>query len=142
MNLNYISIGAENEQLQRDSMYEFTSPELCDLILDYFVPWWNEQVWDEIARDDFRIDTTALDGIDAYQGWYVNQEPGSAQMSKLIGSLLSEADHSVQVLPFLPFMDEEMIEAFRLAQERGGVEIQMIIPPLTGGSPTARESST
>jgi len=127
MNLNYISIGAENEQLQRDSMYEFNSPELCNLILDYFVPWWNEQTWDEIAREDFSIDTTTLDGKKTYQGWYVNQEPGSAQISKLVGSLLSEADHSVQVLPFLPFMDEEMIEAFRMAQERG-VEIQMIIP--------------
>jgi cardiolipin synthase len=127
MNLNYISIGAENEQLQRDSMYEFISPELSSLILDYFVPWWNEQTWDEIDRDDFTVDETSLEGKETYRGWYVNQEPGSAQISKLIGSLLSEADHSVQVLPFLPFLDEEMITAFRMAQERG-VEIQMIIP--------------
>ncbi|WP_321300677.1 phosphatidylserine/phosphatidylglycerophosphate/cardiolipin synthase family protein [uncultured Sphaerochaeta sp.] len=127
MNLNYISIGAEDEQLQRDSMYEFTSPELSSLILDYFVPWWNEQTWDEIDRADFTVDETSLEGKETYQGWYVNQEPKSAQISKLIGSLLSEADHSVQVLPFLPFMDEEMITAFRMAQERG-VEIQMIIP--------------
>ncbi len=127
MNLNYISIGAENEQLQRDSMYEFYSPELIELLLYYFVPWWNEQTWDEVSREDFSVDTTMLEGRGTYQGWYVNQEPGSAKMSKLIGSLLNEAEQSVQVLPFLPFMDKEMIEAFRLAQERG-VEIQMIVP--------------
>ncbi len=127
MNLNYISIGAVGEQLQRDSMYEFHSPELCNLLLDYFVPWWNEQTWDEIAREDFTVDTSVLAGKETYQGWYVNQEPGSAQISKLFGSLLSEAEHSIQVLPFLPFMDNEMIEAFRLAEERG-VAIEMIVP--------------
>lgn len=127
MNLNYISIGAEGQQLQRDSMYEFQSPELCNLLLDYFVPWWNEQTWDEIAREDFSVDTSALSGGKSYQGWYVNQEPGSAQVSQMFGGLLSEAEHSIQVLPFLPFMDEEMIEAFRLAEERG-VAIEMIVP--------------
>ncbi|MGH0054195.1 MAG: phospholipase D-like domain-containing protein, partial [Sphaerochaetaceae bacterium] len=127
MNLNYISIGAEDEELQRDSMYELYSPELCSLLLDYFVPWWNEQTWDEIQREDFSVDMGTLQGKEIYDGWYVDQEPGSAEVSKLFGALLAEAEHSVKVLPFLPFLDEEMIEAFRLAGERG-VDIQMIVP--------------
>lgn len=127
MNLNYISIGARDDNLQRDSMYEFYSPELVTLLLDAFVPWWNEQSWEEIRREDFQVDETVAIGMKTYDAWYVDQHPGSDKVSALFGSMLAEAKHEVKVLPFLPFMDSNMIEAFRTASDRG-VQVQMIIP--------------
>ena len=127
MNLNYISIGATDDNLQRDSMYEFFSPELCEVLLDNFVPWWNTQSWEEIRREDFSVDHSTTDGKQTYRAWYMDQFPLDKKASGVYGSLLAEAQHSVKVLPFLPFLDKHMIEAFRLAQERG-VDIQMVIP--------------
>ena len=127
MNLNYISIGATDDNLQRDSMYEFYSPQLSEIILDNFVPWWNAQSWEEIRREDFSVDYTTTDGKETYSAWYMDQFPMEKKASGVYGSLIAEARHSIKVLPFLPFMDKHMIEAFRLAQNRG-VDIQMIIP--------------
>ncbi len=127
MNLNYISIAAGPGDLQRDSMYEFRSPELYSLMLDEFVSWWNKYSWDEINRDDFAVDETVMNAQRSYDAWYVNQVPNDQDLSEVFGSLLASAQHSVKVLPFLPFLDESMIKAFRLAQERG-VDIQMIMP--------------
>ncbi|MDD3058520.1 MAG: phosphatidylserine/phosphatidylglycerophosphate/cardiolipin synthase family protein [Sphaerochaeta sp.] len=127
MNLNYISIGAMDDNLQRDSMYEFYSPELCSLLLDAFVPWWNEQSWEEVRREDFQVDASVALGMKTYEAWYVDQHPGSEKVSALFGTMLAEAQHEVKVLPFLPFMDANMIEAFRTASDRG-VDVQMIIP--------------
>lgn len=127
MNLNYISIGAPGEDLQRDSMYEFYSPSLAATMLDHFVEWWNEQSWETIERDDFAVDLQAADGLKAYDAFYLDQHPKSKKMSQLFGSLINEARHEIKVLPFLPFMDKHMIESFRRARERG-VNIQMIVP--------------
>ena len=127
MNLNYISIGAPEEDLQRDSMYEFYSPSLAATMLDHFVPWWNEQSWETINREDFPVDWQAADGLKTYDAFYVDQHPKSDKLSLLFGSLLNEAEHEIKVLPFLPFMDKHMIEAFRRAQERG-VDVTMIVP--------------
>ncbi len=127
MNLNYISIGAMGKNQQRDSMYEFESPQLCSIMLDAFVPWWNEQSWESICREDFLVDENSLAGKKTYDAWYINQGPQAATTSLAYGALLAEAEHSVKVLPFLPFMDENMIESFRLAKERGA-DVQMIIP--------------
>jgi cardiolipin synthase len=127
MNLNYISIGASEEDLQRDSMYEFYSPSLAATMLDHFVPWWNEQSWETINREDFPVDWQAADGLKTYDAFYVDQHPKSDKLSLLFGSLLNEAEHEIKVLPFLPFMDKHMIEAFRRAQERG-VDVTMIVP--------------
>lgn len=127
MNLNYISIGASSEHLQRDSMYEFYSPSLVSIMLDHFVIWWNEQSWETIKRQDFSVDTQAIAGQKTYDAFYVDQHPQSDKVSVLFGSLIHEAKHEIKVLPFLPFMDKHMMESFRLAQERG-VEIQMIVP--------------
>lgn len=127
MNLNYISIGASEEDLQRDSMYEFYSPSLAATMLDHFVPWWNEQSWETINREDFPVDWQAADGLKTYDAFYVDQHPKSDKLSLLFGSLLNEAEHEIKVLPFLPFMDKHMMEAFRRAQERG-VDVTMIVP--------------
>ncbi len=127
MNLNYISIGASEEDLQRDSMYEFYSPSLAATMLDHFVPWWNEQSWETINREDFPVDWQASDGLKTYDAFYVDQHPKSDKLSLLFGSLLNEAEHEIKVLPFLPFMDKHMMEAFRRAQERG-VDVTMIVP--------------
>ncbi len=127
MNLNYISIGAPEEDLQRDSMYEFYSPSLAATMLDHFVPWWNEQSWETINREDFPVDWQAADGLKTYDAFYVDQHPKSDKLSLLFGSLLNEAEHEIKVLPFLPFMDKHMMEAFRRAQERG-VDVTMIVP--------------
>ncbi|WP_293894642.1 MULTISPECIES: phospholipase D-like domain-containing protein [unclassified Sphaerochaeta] len=127
MNLNYISIGASEEDLQRDSMYEFYSPSLAATMLDHFVPWWNEQSWETINREDFPVDWQAADGLKTYDAFYVDQHPKSDKLSLLFGSLLNEAEHEIKVLPFLPFMDKHMMEAFRRAQERG-VDVTIIVP--------------
>ncbi len=127
MNLNYISIGAQKSDLQRDSMYEFYSPSLIEEMLDHFVPWWNEQSWETICREDFSVDWNVIDGMKTYDAFYVNQQPKSDTLSLLFGALLNEAEHEVKVLPFLPFMDTCMIEAFRRTGQRG-VDVKMIVP--------------
>jgi cardiolipin synthase len=127
MNLNYISIGAENNDLQRDSMYEFTSPSLCKIMLDSFVPWWNEQSWDTVRREDFFVDESIGDEEPHFDAWYAEQYPQMDKLSGFYGSLLAEAEHSIKMLPFLPFMDEPMLKAFRQTVERG-IAVTMIIP--------------
>jgi cardiolipin synthase len=127
MNLNYISIGAENADLQRDSMYEFASPTLCKIMLDSFVPWWNEQTWDTVRREDFSVDESFGADEPHFDAWYADQSPQMAELSGFYGSLLDEAKHSVKILPFLPFMDEPMLKAFRQTVERG-IDVSMILP--------------
>lgn len=127
MNLNYISIGSSDATLQRDTMYEFYSPELVSILLDGFVDFWNRNSWDEVKREDFSVDWQASEGEDLYDAWFVDQHPGSQQLSGLYGSLLSESKASIKVLPFLPFFDNNMIAAFAKAKDRG-VDVEMIIP--------------
>jgi cardiolipin synthase len=127
MNLNYVSIGSENGDMQRDSMYEFASPTLCKVMLDTFVPWWNEQTWDTVRREDFSVDESFGADEPHFDAWYADQFPQMAKLSGFYGSLLDEAEHSVKMLPFLPFMDEPMLKAFRQTVERG-VDVSMILP--------------
>lgn len=127
MNLNYISIGATDQHLQRDTMFEFASPRLCEIMLDSFVTWWNAESWEEVRREDFSVDHTF--GLDAphYEAWYADQYPLTKKLSGFFGSLLNEAEHSVKVLPFLPFFDQYLLDAFSSPAKRG-VSVQMIIP--------------
>jgi cardiolipin synthase len=127
MNLNYISIGANDNNLQRDSMYEFASPSLCNLFLDMFVSFWNEQTWDTIDRNDFPVDESYGESEKQYDAWFANQTPGSPLLSEFYGSLLAEAEHTVDILPFLPFMDDPMLQALGDTADRG-VHVSMIIP--------------
>lgn len=127
MNLNYISIGADNSDLQRDSMYEFASPSLCKVMLDAFVPWWNEQTWDTIKREDFSVDESFGADEQQYDAWFAQQYPKADTLSGFYGSLIDEAKHSVKTLPFLPYMDGSMLKAMRQSVDRG-VRFSMIIP--------------
>ncbi|AEV30492.1 phosphatidylserine/phosphatidylglycerophosphate/cardiolipin synthase [Sphaerochaeta pleomorpha str. Grapes] len=127
MNLNYISVGADNANLQRDSMYEFASPSLCKVMLDAFVPWWNEQTWDTIKREDFSVDESFGADEQQYDAWFAQQYPKTGKLSGFYGSLLSEAKHSVKTLPFLPYMDNNMLKALSQTVDRG-VHVSMIIP--------------
>lgn len=127
MNLNYISIGDAGKNLQRDSMFEFASPQLCSLMLDRFVPWWNEQSWDTIRREDFTVNYEFGSDKEQLPAWYVDQYPLNEQLAGMFGSLLSEATESVKALPFLPFFDQKLLKAFRDVAQRG-VDVQMLIP--------------
>lgn len=127
MNLNYISIGTAGDDLQRDSMYEFASPQLCEVMLDGFVPWWNEQSWDEVRREDFSVDPDFGQDQQQYTAWFADQYPLSDKLAGMFGSLLAEARTSVKALPFLPFFDQYLHSAFKQTAERG-VDVQMVIP--------------
>lgn len=127
MNLNYISIGASGDDLQRDSMYEFASPELVEVMLDGFVPWWNEQTWDTVSRDSFTVDYEFGKDEAQYTAWFADQHPLSDKLAGMFGSLLAEAEVSVKALPFLPFFDQYLLSVFRKTAERG-VDVQMAIP--------------
>ncbi|HAF85297.1 MAG TPA: phosphatidylserine/phosphatidylglycerophosphate/cardiolipin synthase family protein, partial [Sphaerochaeta sp.] len=81
MNLNYISIGEAGNDLQRDSMYEFASPELCEVMLDGFVASWNEQTWDEVRREDFPVDYDFGKDEEQYTAWFANQSPLSDMLA-------------------------------------------------------------
>lgn len=127
MNLNYISIGAAGNDLQRDTMYEFASPELCEVMLDGFVPWWNEQTWDEVRREDFSVDYTFKSDEEHYTAWFADQHPFSDKLAGMYGSLLAEAKVNVKALPFLPFFDQYLLSVFRQTAQRG-VDVEMAIP--------------
>jgi len=127
MNLNYISIGTAGKDLQRDSMYEFASPQLCEVMLDGFVPWWNSQTWDEVRREDFSVDHDFGKDEDQVTAWFADQSPLSDKLAGMYGSLLAEAKVSVKVLPFLPFFDQYLLSVFRQTAQRR-VDVQMVIP--------------
>ncbi len=127
MNLNYISIGAAGNDLQRDTMYEFASPQLCAIMLDNFVPWWNEQSWETVSRDSFTVDYAFGQEEEQYTAWYADQYPLSDKLAGMFGSLLAEAKVSVKALPFLPFFDQYLLSVFRQTSERG-VDVEMVIP--------------
>lgn len=127
MNLNYISIGAAGDDLQRDTMFEFASPEMCEIMLDGFVHWWNEQTWDIVHRKDFLVDHDFGKEEEQYTAWFVDQYPFSDKLAGLYGSLLAEAQVSVKALPFLPFFDQYLLSVFRNTARRG-VDVQMAIP--------------
>lgn len=124
MNLNYISIGAQGKELQRDSMYEFSSPEAVKAFVSWFRPWWNEHSWDRIPEDAFPVEETkeAL----PVKGWFLNAIPGDKSVAKAYASLISSATKSIEILPFLPAMDKHMEKALKEAIDRG-VDVSMVI---------------
>ncbi|WP_320127784.1 phosphatidylserine/phosphatidylglycerophosphate/cardiolipin synthase family protein [uncultured Sphaerochaeta sp.] len=127
MNFNFISMGAEGDERQRDSMYEFASPSFCKEFLDSFVPWWNSQTWDTMKREDFAIDETFGETEEHLDAWFVNQYPKEKKMSGAYGALLDESRHSVKILPYLPFVDKPVLEVLKKAEARG-VDISIILP--------------
>lgn len=127
MNFNYISIGAPvGRDLQRDTMYEFSSPDAIEAFTGWFIPWWNGQSWDRIPADAFLADRTWKADEPQYDAWYVNEVPGTGTLPAAYGALISSAKESIEILPFLPALDENMMQALRQAIARG-VKVSMVI---------------
>lgn len=117
MNINYISMGSGDET-QRDSMYVFSSPSLCKLLLSEFVTIWNESSVVKIDEDSFYIDSEENGGEKA---WLFNRNVFSSDVSisGMFGSLINEAEESIFLCPYLPATDEYMNKALKNAVDRG-----------------------
>ena len=125
MNMNYISMGADNIDLQRDSMYVFNSPSLASCLVDEFVSIWNESSVEKIDRNDFAVKEAEEGEI---TGYLFNQGPGGhADMASMYSSLFSSARDEIVLLPYLAFFDDNMYESLKAAQARG-VEVTMYLP--------------
>ena len=125
MNMNYISMGADNIDLQRDSMYVFNSPSLASCLVDEFVSIWNESSVEKIDRNDFAVREAEEGEI---TGYLFNQGPGGhADMASMYSSLFSSARDEIVLLPYLAFFDDNMYESLEAAQARG-VEVTMYLP--------------
>ena len=125
MNMNYISMGADNIDLQRDSMYVFNSPSLASCLVDEFVSIWNESSVEKIDRNDFAVKEAEEGEI---TGYLLNQGPGGhADMASMYSSLFSSARDEIVLLPYLAFFDDNMYESLEAAQARG-VEVTMYLP--------------
>ncbi len=125
MNMNYISMGAGDIDLQRDSMYVFDSPSLAACLVDEFVSIWNESSVEKIDRNDF-ADKPAQDGD--ITGYLFNQGPGGhADMASMYSSLFSSAEEEIVMLPYLAFFDDNMYASLKAAQNRG-VKVRIYLP--------------
>ncbi len=126
MNLNYISIGAKGKDLQRDTMYEFHSPIAIKEFLTWFTDWWNTYSWDRIAPDAFPVPQEFPDDSPTLDAWFINQVPGKNTLAETYGALIASAKERIEILPFLPALDENMKRAISDAIARG-VEVSMVI---------------
>ena len=126
MNMNYISLGADDIDLQRDSMYVFDSPALADALVDEFVTIWNESSVEKVSRDDFATGKSLSHGsIDAY---LFNQGPGSeASVAGLYASLFASAEEEIVILPYLAFFNDDMYACLEAAMDRG-VSVKIYLP--------------
>ena len=122
MNINYISMGAE-DKTQRDSMYVFSSPSLSSLLIDEFVKIWNEGTVDYIDVSSFKTYVSETEGNDA---WLFNRNvySGDVSIAGMFASLINEAQSSIFLCPYLPTVDDKMAESLRNAKERG-VEVEI-----------------
>lgn len=119
MNNNYISIGA-GEKSQRDSMYVFSSTQLSSLFIDEFVSIWNESSVDKMDADKYRREDGTDENGESYDAWLFNRNvyKGNVSLSGMYGSLIAEADESIFLCPYLPTLDEKMMESIKDAVER------------------------
>lgn len=126
MNMNYISLGADDVDLQRDSMYVFDSPSLASALTDTFVTIWNEASVEKVGRERFKAAAEGAEPI--MRGWLFNQGPGSDDsMSEMFSALFSSAKEEIVLLPYLAFFDDRMYESLVAAQERG-VKVRILVP--------------
>ncbi len=118
MNTNYISMGA-GEKCQRDSMYVFSSAELSNLFIDEFVTIWNEGSVDKMNAEEFKSNDEGEKG--GYKAWLFNRNvySDSVSLSGMFGSLINDAESSIFLCPYLPTVDENMMESLRDAVGRG-----------------------
>lgn len=126
MNMNYISMGADDINLQRDSMYVFRSPSLAQALIKEFVTIWNETSVVKVSEDDFPLSKEEDRGnIDA---WLFNQGPGSdVSVASMYAALFSSAEKEIVMLPYLAFFDDNMYQCLEEALERG-VKVTIAVP--------------
>ena len=126
MNLNYISLGAEKEDIQRDSMYVFSSRALSSLLTDAFFEIWNDSSVDYADRSLFPSYPSDADGL--YDAYLFNQGGDEKEMiASLYASLINSAEKEILMLPYLPVMNKTMEGAIKRAIDRG-VSVKMLIP--------------
>ena len=120
MNINYISMGAE-EKCQRDSMYVFSSSSLASMLIEEFVSIWNESSVDKMNGEDFRREEETESENSGYSAWLFNRNvyEGGVSLSGMFGSLINDAEESIFLCPYLPAADSNMLESLRNAVERG-----------------------
>ncbi len=128
MNMNYISLGADNIDLQRDSMYVFESSNLASALVDEFIVVWNEASVEKIKRSDFATFDESEDKELPLKGILFNMGPGSdASMADMYSSLISSAKEEIILLPYLAFLNDDMYASLKRAIERG-VKVRMYLP--------------
>ena len=120
MNMNYVSIGADESLMQRDSMYLFRSPSLSEALRDEFVDIWNEASVEKVAAEDFPIAECTEGGFDA---WLV----GTSGIAGMYASLIGSAEESIILLPYLPALDGRMKSALAAAVDRGA-DLKITMP--------------
>lgn len=126
MNMNYISLGADNRDLQRDSMYVFDSGELAAALVDQFVTIWNECSVDTVSVADFPTASGLSHG--STDAWLFNQGPGSeASVAGLYASLFASAEDEIVILPYLAFFNDDMYACLEAAMDRG-VSVKIYLP--------------
>ena len=131
MNLNYISLGASDDEVQRDSMYVFSSRALSSALTDAFVSVWNAASVDYIPRSLFHSYPYDYDGsLDAYLFNQGGDEKG--RIAGMYASLINSAEKEILMFPYLPVMDKKMEASIRRAIDRG-VKVKMLIPLDTRG---------
>lgn len=127
MNLNYISLGAPDDKLQRDSMYLFDSPELSALFMREFINIWNKTSVEKIDAGLYPTYAGSGDEV-LYDAYLFNQGPGgSSNVASMYASLINGAKESIYILPYLPIWNESMYNSIRLAVERG-VDVHIFFP--------------
>lgn len=130
MNINYISLGDATSATggQRDMMFEMVSPELCSYLTDDFYTVWNRLSWEEIPTGRLtKVDPEAISFENPVTAWYADQSDYGGEMAGMFGSLINSAQHTVYMLPFLPYCDAAMLQTLQNAIERG-VQVVMIMP--------------
>lgn len=128
VNMNYISLGANNASLQKDSMYVFESNEFAAALTEEFVVAWNNSSIKQMKRDDFAVYEDPQELEKPLTGYIFNQGPNSKhEVAKLYGAAIGSAKEEIVILPYLPYFDEEMRQSIRDAVERG-VVVKMYFP--------------
>ena len=125
MNLNYISTSSIEDGGDRDSMYIFDSYSCAKVLTEAFVEFWNTYSWETIEEGSLTASYENSQEVGTIKGWVQDQVNGG-EIAPLYGSLLAEAKEEVLILPFLPTLDSDMLEAVKSCTDRG-VKVEMIL---------------
>ncbi len=125
MNLNYISTSAVENGGDRDSMYVFDSYSCAKVLTEAFTKFWNRYSWETLEEGSLTAPYEGLEELGTIKGWIEDQVNGG-EIAPLYGSLLAQAKEEVLILPFLPTMDSNMLDAVESCVQRG-VKVEMIL---------------